>query len=90
MQTENIKYLNKSGLFHFVKHQQGNTQRQCTQTYQTNVFIKGIFYFIGNGALCNYVDDNTRSVASPDNDFLILVDWFDFIPTQANPKSFKQ
>ena len=50
-----------------------------------NIFINDIFYYLSNGALCNFADDNTLSVIATNTDELLLLlktntnkclDWF--------------
>jgi hypothetical protein len=55
-------------------------------------------FFIKQGSLYNYTDDNTLSFCSPDFDKLIstlevesnqLIEWFKFNKMQANPDKFQ-
>ena len=57
-------------------------------------FINGIFFFINNGTLYTYADDNTLSFCNPDYDILIstlesesvqLIHWFKVNKMHANP-----
>ena len=63
-----------------------------------NVFINDIFYFIQNGTLYNYADDNTLSFHSPNfsqviqvlqDESNILIEWFRINKMQANPDKFQ-
>lgn len=63
-----------------------------------NIFMNDIFYFIHQGTLYNYADDNTLSHHCLDYDKLvkileeesnILIDWFHFNCMQANPDKFQ-
>ncbi|MCU7801455.1 MAG: reverse transcriptase family protein, partial [gamma proteobacterium symbiont of Lucinoma myriamae] len=63
-----------------------------------NVFINDIFYFIVNGTLYNYADDNTLSFSSPDfnrlihvlqSESVVLMDWFHINRMQANADKFQ-
>ena len=63
-----------------------------------NVFINNILYFIKTCTLYNYVDDNTLFFHTPEFNELIkilqqegriLIDWFSFNCTQANPGRFQ-
>ena len=63
-----------------------------------NVFINDIFCFIKKCDLYNYADDNTLSFHSPnfneiinvlESESKILIDWFSFNCTQANPNKFQ-
>ena len=63
-----------------------------------NIFINDIFYFIKDGNLYNYADDNTLSFAHPNYDVLIstlekesdvLINWFKINCMQANPDKFQ-
>ena len=59
-----------------------------------NVFINDIFYFINDGKLYNYADDNTLSFAHSNFDVLVstleretdvLINWFNINCMKANP-----
>ena len=63
-----------------------------------NAFINDIFYFIKEGTLYNYADDNTLSFCHENYDKLVsvlqeesnvLVDWFKDNCMQANPSKFQ-
>ena len=63
-----------------------------------NVFINDIFYFVKQGVLYNYADDNTLSFIHKDIDVLkkvledessILIQWFSNNLMKANPTKFQ-
>ena len=63
-----------------------------------NAFINDIFYFIKEGTLYNYADDNTLSFHHNNfdklmsvliNESIILIDWFTENCMQANPSKFQ-
>jgi hypothetical protein len=63
-----------------------------------NIFINDIFYFVDNGQLYNYADDNTLSYASHCKDDLVktleseslkLIEWFSNNHMKANPEKFQ-
>ena len=63
-----------------------------------NAFINDIFYFIKEGTLYNYADDNTLSFCHENYDKLVsvlqeesnvLIDWFKDNCMQANPSKFQ-
>ena len=63
-----------------------------------NIFLNDIFYFIKEGKLFNYADDNTLSFSHPVFATLIeileresgnLVDWFTRNQMKANPDKFQ-
>jgi hypothetical protein len=63
-----------------------------------DVFINDIFFWVNNGSLYYYADDNTLSFYSPDFDLLIstlesqskiLIGWFRVNKIKANPYKFQ-
>lgn len=62
-----------------------------------NIFLNDIFYFVKEGSLYNYADDNTLShsdsnieglVNTLENESAILINWFSNNQMKANPEKF--
>ena len=82
----------------YLKIIKGVPQRSILGPLLFNIFINDIFYFVKDGALYNYADDNTLSYSHVgllqtrrvvETETELVIQWFDFNLLQANPEKFQ-